>query len=155
MDIKHEEIYAMAQLYQFGFCKEAEFTAFIDKYFEKYPENVLLLELEWCGGEPEKVLKVIGDHRADKEFDFDIFMREIFAGIKRAYSRCEDIRLFDSLCWDLWEMIDNYDSVLGGILYKALYKESKNDGNVQKRMAENYEKAFEEAEIYFGDKRGK
>ena len=24
MDIKQEEIYAMAHLYQFGFCKEAE-----------------------------------------------------------------------------------------------------------------------------------
>lgn len=41
---------------------EKEFGDVLDGYFVQHPDNEALLELEWCTGELEKSIKLIGGH---------------------------------------------------------------------------------------------
>ena len=101
---------------------EKEFRDVLDGYFVEHPDNEALLELEWCTGELEKSIKLIGGHCRKGTEGYHKIVRSLLERMERIYSEPDrELSDFARKAYAVWEKmpgsVDRYKEPLADLSY--------------------------------------
>jgi hypothetical protein len=101
-----EILLSYAILLYVGLVSDAEYKENLDSHFLKYPDNDLLLGLEWSPLNIEGTIKIIFDYCLENNVDYDTFGSFLISKLEEIYYQDDmDIWVFGSKMYSIWRVL--------------------------------------------------
>jgi hypothetical protein len=99
-----ERLLSYAILLKYELITLDNYNMHLDEIFLQYPDDDLLLELQWCSTDSKKTIDAIWEYSRDVEIVFDIFGRFLLGELKVIYKEM-DINSFGAKAYSVWNLL--------------------------------------------------
>ena len=137
-----ENLMAQSLLLNAGLISKEELIQVIDSDLIETPDSEILIDLEWCLSDVQKIISVIWQYVADHKVDYTIMGRVLLAKLKAEYSKKElDLYEFASKLNEIWSMLPESIQLIEPF-WSMIYADEPLSWGDKKQTRKLYEKMF-------------